>query len=79
MNDTDQYRTLPPKRLPDATMFALPGGRWIAAQYNEEFGWWEVVEFGHLWSVLHDYGLTRIEAELLAHGVRLLKLIELEA
>ena len=73
-----QYLTLHPKRLPDATMFHLPEGRFVAAQMDEESGLWEVAELGQGYTAVHERGLTRGQAETLAHGVRLVRLAELE-
>jgi hypothetical protein len=73
-----QYLALQPKRLPDATMFHLPDGRFVAAQLDETTGLWEVAELGQDFTVIHEIGLTRGAAETLAHGVRLVRLAEMD-
>jgi hypothetical protein len=74
-----QYLALLPKRLPDATMFHLPDGRFVAAQLDETSGLWEVAELGHGYATVVETGLSRRAAETLAHGVRLVRLAEMDA
>ena len=37
-----QCLALPPTHLPDATMFHLPGGRFVVAQQDDVTGMWDV-------------------------------------
>jgi hypothetical protein len=74
-----QYLTIQPKRLPDATMFHLPDGRFVAAQLDETSGLWEVAELGLGYATVVETGLSRGAAETLAHGVRLVRLAEMDA
>lgn len=76
---TDQYLTLAPTELPDATMYHLPQTRFVAAQQDDQTGRWEVVELGHDYTQVIERGLGRGEAETLAHGVRLVRLAEMGA
>lgn len=76
-----QYLALQPQRTPDATMFHLPAGRFVVAQEDDVTGTWEVltdVGFDSPGRLVED-GLSRASAETLAHGVRLVRLAELDA
>jgi hypothetical protein len=75
-----QYLALQPKRLPDATMFHLPDGRYVIAQCDDASGAWEVradVGFDSPGTLI-EIGLSRGAAETLAHGVRLVRLAEMD-
>ena len=78
---TAQCLALPPTHLPDATMFHLPGGRFVAAQEDELTGLWDVrVDVGHdAPGVLVAEGLSRAVAERTAHAARLVHLAALDA
>ena len=70
-----------PKRNPDSTLFHLPGGRFVVAQEGDTPGTREVrtdVGFGAPGRLV-ERGLSRAAAETLAHGVRLVRLAELDA
>jgi hypothetical protein len=76
-----QYLALLPKRDIDSTMFHLPDGRFVIAQYDDVSGAWEVradVGFDSPGTLI-EIDLTRGEAETLAHGVRLVRLAEMDA
>lgn len=78
MNDTDQYLTLANDLDDDAVVFPYPGSRFVIAQPNERDDTWEVAEYGFGHALVHGRGLSRGAAEMLAHGVRLVRLAELD-
>lgn len=79
LTDT-QYLAIQPTRLPDATMFHLPGGRFVVAQQDDVTGTWEVrTDVGHdSPGRLVEVDLSRAAAETLAHGARLVHLAALD-
>lgn len=86
MNDTDQYFTLEPKRVPDvgpaeAHMYHLPRWQWVMAQRDAETGRWAVVVYLHgpHRPAMIATDLGEGEAKFLAHAERLLRLVELGA